>query len=72
MEDLVLKNASSLIRQYFSFKAEENGEPKVSNEDICRLCRKQVMTKQGNTTNLQSPPLQIIILSIVTIEILNF
>lgn len=55
MEDLVSKkNASSPIWQYFGFKAGENGEPKDLNEAICRLCRKQVMTKQGNTTNLRS------------------
>ncbi len=56
MEDLVLKkNASSPICRYFRFEAGEKGKPKDLNEAICHLCRKQVMIKQTNTTNLCSP-----------------
>ncbi len=53
MKDLVLKKIiSSPIWQYFRFKANENGEPRDSNKVMGRACRKQVMTKQSNTTTL--------------------
>ncbi len=38
MEDLVSKNASSPIQQYFRYKAAESGEPKDSNEALCHFC----------------------------------
>ncbi|KAJ8264750.1 hypothetical protein GJAV_G00154450 [Gymnothorax javanicus] len=55
MEDLVpKKNCNAAVWQYFGFKGDENGQPVDLNEAICRMCRRRVLTKQGNTTNLRS------------------
>lgn len=39
---------------YFGLKADDKGQPLNSGEAICRLCRKIVLAKGGNTTNLRS------------------
>lgn len=39
---------------YFGLKADEKGQPLRTDEAICRLCRKIVLAKGGNTTNLRS------------------
>ena len=39
---------------YFGFKADEEGRPKVQDAVICRLCKKSVSAKGGNTSNLLS------------------
>ncbi|KAF7216507.1 E3 SUMO-protein ligase ZBED1 isoform X3 [Nothobranchius furzeri] len=53
--DLVSKpGAKSAVWMYFGLKADENGQPVKNNKAICRLCRKIVSTKGGNTTNLRS------------------
>lgn len=39
---------------YFGLKADEKGQPLNTGEAICRLCRKIVLAKGGNTTNLRS------------------
>ncbi|XP_041839216.1 uncharacterized protein LOC121638472 isoform X2 [Melanotaenia boesemani] len=52
--DLISKpRGKSIVWLYFGFKADENGRPLNSDEAICRLCRKIVVSK-GNTTNLRS------------------
>ncbi|XP_053711457.1 uncharacterized protein LOC128753631 isoform X1 [Synchiropus splendidus] len=53
--DLVSKpRGKSLVWLYFGLKADERGRPLNSGEAICRLCRKIVLAKGGNTTNLRS------------------
>lgn len=53
--DLIGKPRSkSVVWMYFGFRADENGFPLRSDEVICRLCRKIVLAKGGNTTNLRS------------------
>lgn len=53
--DLVSKPRSkSTVWLYFGLKADEKGRPLNSEEAICRLCRKIVLAKGGNTTNLRS------------------
>lgn len=53
--DLVSKPRSkSIVWMYFGLKADEKGQPLNSGEAICRLCRKIVLAKGGNTTNLRS------------------
>ena len=39
---------------YFGFEADEEGRPKVQDAVICRLCKKSVSAKGGNTSNLLS------------------
>ncbi|XP_076001615.1 uncharacterized protein LOC142994688 [Genypterus blacodes] len=52
--DLVVKPRSkSSVWQYFGLKADERGRPVNTREVICRLCRKIVLSKGGNTTNLR-------------------
>uniref|UniRef100_A0A3B4V951 Uncharacterized LOC111229441 n=2 Tax=Seriola dumerili TaxID=41447 RepID=A0A3B4V951_SERDU len=53
--DLISKPRSkSIVWLYFGLKADEKGQPLNSGEAICRLCRKIVLAKGGNTTNLRS------------------
>ncbi|XP_063739574.1 uncharacterized protein LOC134864489 isoform X2 [Eleginops maclovinus] len=53
--DLICKPRSkSVVWMYFGLKADERGQPLNSGEAICRLCRKIVLAKGGNTTNLRS------------------
>ncbi|XP_037327391.2 uncharacterized protein LOC119217666 isoform X2 [Pungitius pungitius] len=53
--DLVSKPRSkSVVWLYFGFKADDKGQPVNNGEVICRLCRKKVLAKGGNTTNLRS------------------
>ncbi|XP_034044019.1 uncharacterized protein LOC117526108 [Thalassophryne amazonica] len=53
--DLISKpRGKSIVWLYFGLKADENGRPLNSGEAICRLCRKIVLAKGGNTTNLRS------------------
>lgn len=53
--DLVCKPRSkSIVWLYFGLKADDKGQPLNSGEAICRLCRKIVLAKGGNTTNLRS------------------
>lgn len=53
--DLVSKPRSkSIVWLYFGLKADERGQPLNSGEAVCRLCRKIVLAKGGNTTNLRS------------------
>ncbi|KAM9857662.1 uncharacterized protein ACBR49_001273 [Aulostomus maculatus] len=53
--DLISKPRSkSTVWLYFGLKADEKGQPLNSGEAICRLCRKIVLAKGGNTTNLRS------------------
>ncbi|KAF7663158.1 hypothetical protein LDENG_00216870 [Lucifuga dentata] len=53
--DLIAKPRSkSSVWLYFGLKADEKGRPLNSGEVICRLCRKVVLAKGGNTTNLRS------------------
>ncbi|XP_029360102.1 uncharacterized protein LOC115044903 isoform X2 [Echeneis naucrates] len=53
--DLVSKpRGKSIVWMYFGLKADEKGQPLNSGEAICRLCRKIVLAKGGNTTNLRS------------------
>ncbi|XP_038062433.1 E3 SUMO-protein ligase ZBED1-like [Patiria miniata] len=46
------KKTKSVVWNYFGFEPNEDGAPKNENEAICRLCRKKVAAKQGNTSNL--------------------
>ena len=39
---------------YFGLEADEEGRPKVQDAVICRLCKKSVSAKGGNTSNLLS------------------
>ena len=53
--DLICKPRSkSLVWMYFGLKANGKGQPLNYDEAICRLCRKVVLAKGGNTTNLRS------------------
>lgn len=53
--DLITKPRSkSIVWLYFGLKADEKGQPLNSGEAVCRLCRKIVLAKGGNTTNLRS------------------
>ncbi|XP_068590756.1 E3 SUMO-protein ligase ZBED1-like [Cebidichthys violaceus] len=53
--DLISKPRSkSIVWLYFGLKADDKGQPLNSGEAICRLCRKIVLAKGGNTTNLRS------------------
>ncbi|KAM4594197.1 E3 SUMO-protein ligase ZBED1-like isoform 1-T1 [Fundulus diaphanus] len=53
--DLISKPRSkSVVWTYFGLKADERGQPLNTGEVICRLCRKIVLAKGGNTTNLRS------------------
>lgn len=53
--DLINKPRSkSSVWMYFGLKADEKGQPLNPGEVICRLCRKIVQAKGGNTTNLRS------------------
>ncbi|XP_018556549.1 uncharacterized protein LOC108900151 isoform X2 [Lates calcarifer] len=53
--DLITKPRSkSVVWMYFGLKADEKGQPLNSGEAVCRLCRKIVLAKGGNTTNLRS------------------
>ncbi|KAL7404403.1 hypothetical protein ABVT39_014211 [Epinephelus coioides] len=53
--DLITKPRSkSIVWMYFGLKADEKGQPLNSGEAVCRLCRKIVLAKGGNTTNLRS------------------
>lgn len=53
--DLISKPRSkSIVWLYFGLKADEKGQPLNSGEAVCRLCRKIVLAKGGNTTNLRS------------------
>ncbi|XP_028254541.1 uncharacterized protein LOC114431018 [Parambassis ranga] len=53
--DLISKpRGKSIVWLYFGLKADEKGRPLNSEEVICRLCRKIVLAKGGNTTNLRS------------------
>lgn len=46
--------AKSLVWMYFGLKADSKGRPLNNGQCICRLCRKIVLAKNGNTTNLRS------------------
>lgn len=46
--------SKSAVWMYFGLKANEKGQPLNTGEAICRLCRKIVLAKGGNTTNLRS------------------
>ncbi|RVE76347.1 hypothetical protein OJAV_G00009360 [Oryzias javanicus] len=53
--DLICKpKGKSAVWMYFGLKADEKGQPLKNSEAVCRLCRKIVPTKGGNTTNLRS------------------
>ncbi|KAM3623752.1 uncharacterized protein V6R79_015174 [Siganus canaliculatus] len=53
--DLINKPRSkSAVWIYFGLKADKNGQPVNCDEAVCRLCRKIVLAKGGNTTNLRS------------------
>ncbi|CAJ1052952.1 uncharacterized protein LOC117815987 isoform X4 [Xyrichtys novacula] len=53
--DLISKpRGKSIVWMYFGLKADEKGQPLNSREAVCRLCRKVVLSKGGNTTNLRS------------------
>ncbi|XP_059199467.1 uncharacterized protein LOC131979472 isoform X2 [Centropristis striata] len=53
--DLISKPRSkSSVWLYFGLKADDKGQPLNSGEAVCRLCRKIVLAKGGNTTNLRS------------------
>lgn len=53
--DLVSKpRAKSLVWMYFGLKADDKGQPLHNGQVVCRLCRKIVLAKGGNTTNLRS------------------
>ncbi|XP_047434474.1 uncharacterized protein LOC125004127 isoform X2 [Mugil cephalus] len=53
--DLISKpRGKSTVWLYFGLKADEKGQPLDSGGAICRLCRKVVLAKGGNTTNLRS------------------
>lgn len=53
--DLISKPRSkSIVWLYFGLKADEKGRPLNTGEAVCRLCRKIVLAKGGNTTNLRS------------------
>ncbi|XP_004065697.2 uncharacterized protein LOC101160625 isoform X1 [Oryzias latipes] len=47
-------NCKSVVWMYFGLKADGNGLPVRSDEAVCRLCRRVVLAKGGNTTNLRS------------------
>ena len=51
---LVKKNTKSVVWVYFGLTADEKGVPVPSEEHrpVCRMCKKAVMCKGGNTTNL--------------------
>ena len=55
-DGLVLKSrgTKSAVWIYFGFEADEEGKPKVQDAVICRLCKKSVSAKGGNTSNLLS------------------
>ena len=51
---LVKKKAKSVVWVYFGLTADKKGEPVPSEEHrpVCRMGKKAVMCKGGNTTNL--------------------
>ncbi|XP_010886538.2 uncharacterized protein LOC105020893 isoform X2 [Esox lucius] len=52
--DLVCKpNVKSPIWVHFGFKPNDKGEPLKLDEAVCRLCRRIVFVKGGNTTNVR-------------------
>ncbi|XP_031677083.1 uncharacterized protein LOC116372120 isoform X2 [Oncorhynchus kisutch] len=52
--DLVSKpKVKSAIWVHFGFKPNEKGEPQNIDEAVCRLCRRIVFVKGGNTSNLR-------------------
>ena len=48
------RGRKSAVWIYFGFEADEEGRPKVQDAVICRLCKKSVSAKSGNTSNLLS------------------
>ena len=53
--DLVLKrNTKAFIWRYFGFEPNETGNPQSKDHPKCRLCRVEIATKDGNTSNLYS------------------
>ncbi|XP_056265738.1 uncharacterized protein LOC130190376 isoform X5 [Pseudoliparis swirei] len=46
--------SKSIVWLYFGLKADDKGQALNSGEAVCRLCRKIVLAKGGNTTNLRS------------------
>ena len=53
---LVKKNAKSVVWVYFGLTADEKGVPVPSEEHrpVCRTCKKAMMCKGGNITNLSA------------------
>ena len=48
------RGTKSAVWIYFGFEADVEGRPKVQDAVICRLCKKPVSVKSGNTSNLLS------------------
>ena len=46
--------AKSAIWQYFGLKADGNGKPIDNGLVYCKVCRRGVMAKSGNTSNLMA------------------
>ena len=52
-EELVPKpKTTSAVWQYFGFIADEEGRPKNEQQPICKLCKKTVLSRGSNTSNL--------------------
>ena len=48
------KNCTSSLWEHFGFQPNEKGEPANLDVAICKICRKSVQVKRGNTTNLRA------------------
>ena len=46
------RGTKSVVWIYFGFEADVEGRSKVQDAVICRLCKKSVSAKIGNTSNL--------------------
>ena len=52
-KELVPKpKTTSAVWQYFGFIANEEGRPKNEQQPICKLCKKTVLSRGSNTSNL--------------------
>lgn len=52
-EELVPKaNTKSAVWEYFGFIPDKEGKPKDEDKPVCKLCKKTVLSKGSNTSNL--------------------
>ncbi len=47
-------NVTSPLWEHFGFQPNEKGEPANLDEAVCKICRKKIQVKRGNTSNSKS------------------